>query len=607
MANKQFQTRLKAAVKRLQDAFYSNSGDAFCHWAMQTYLELDDDTAFEACDVGGRADRGLDAYWHDQDQHRIVLAQAKYKSAKGKVGPEAVVDLERAYRWLAALGREDSKRAKRELRAAAREVAELRADDSGYPIELLCFASRDFTPEAIDQAEAFNAEHNDDGVSLQLVGLSRLEEAVREQNSRLDKPPIEVTLHLEKFFAFDPDDAPKTIVASVNVKELAAIERKYHYRIFQRNVRYFLNANNRVNKGIVTTLSDSEGRSRFWYYNNGIAIVCDDIKITSSTGDGTAVAKVKNLQIVNGCQTTTTLGELADQLAADDEGSPAYVLVRFIESDDLALQGEISRFNNKQSAVKDRDLSSNDDVQARLEVEFGELEPPWFFERKRGQWEAEVKPSAAQKRRFGDRRIDNEAAAQSAYAFWHDPAVARARKRMLFVKKIEDPNGLYEQVFTDSTTPEWLLLPFRVQQHVARKKRAYMRELKTALEAERPNVHETRLLGKQWLKFADQIIIAVIRTYWEQQLDIRRVGVQRALLSEATFDPAVTAAYGLAVRDLNPFFRQKIQDYDRRGEPFDAANYVKGNWSEVRAWIHDQIEFRGVDAEFAEIAIFADA
>ena len=601
---KQFQERLRDSVARLEDAFYSNPGDAFCHWSLETFLELDDDAAFEACDVGGRADRGLDAYWHDEDQHRIVLAQAKYTDGKGKVGPDAVVELERAYRWLLLLAQEDSKRARKELRAAAKELADLRNDETKYPIELYCFASRNFTAEAVEQAAAFNAEHVDDGVSLELVGANRLEEAIREQHSRLAEPPIQVTLDLEKYFEFDPDGGPTTIVASINVRELADIERQYHYRIFQRNVRYFLNAKNRVNKGIVSTLSDAVGRSRFWYYNNGIAIVCDSIDIKRLDDSARGVATIKNLQIVNGCQTTTTLGELADQLAADDD-SPAYVLVRFIESADMELQGEISRFNNRQSAVKDRDLLSNDDIQARLEAEFAELDPPWFFERKRGQWDAEVKASAAKRKRFGDRRIDNEAAAQSAFAFWREPAIARARKRMLFVKKVEDPNGLYDRVFTDSTTTEWLLLPFRVQQYVARRKRAYMRELKSALEADTRAVKETQIIGKQWLKFADQIILAVIRIYWDEHLELKRVGVQRALLSETNFEPSVAAAYRLAIRDLNPFFRVKAQEYDKRGEPFDAANYLKGNWQDVKAWVQDQIEFRGVEEEFADIAVFA--
>jgi hypothetical protein len=605
MASQQFKNQLREAVRELKAAYYSNDGDAFCHWALRTYLELDDDEAFEACDVGGPGDRGLDAYWHDEEQRRIILAQAKYSQRKGKVGAEPVIEMERAYKWLLRLANGGSRKIRKELRAAARKLAACRSEDADYPVELLCFASRNFSAAAHEHAAAINEDLWLEGVTLKLVGVDLLEEAVKEQRSRLDEPPNRIHLDLESHFVFEPENAPKTVVASVNVRELAEIEQQYHYRIFQRNVRYFLKARNRVNHGIETTLSSPDGRRRFWYYNNGIAIVCDRIEVKESkrAKDPSAKAVVKNLQIVNGCQTTTTLGELADRLEAESN-SPAYVLVRFIESSDPELQTEISRFNNRQNAVKDRDLLSNDDPQERLEKEFAEFDLPWFYERKRGQWDAEVKPQAAKRRRYGDRKIDNEAAAQAAYAFWRDPGVARARKRMLFVRKAEDPSGLYDQIFTESTPPERLLLPFLVQQYVGRRKRAYMKELKAALEIDNPSVKEKRTTSRQWLKFADQMIVGAIRLYWEQHIDLTRIVEQRAILGEDSFELAVAAAYELSIRDLSPFFRAKVADGEKRDEPFDAANYVKANWSEVRGWIEDQLEYADNWEAFSEIPAF---
>ncbi len=601
MAGKQFRDQLRQDVDGLKAAYYSNDGDAFCHWALRTYLELDEDEAFAACDVGGPGDHGLDAYWHDEEQGRIVLAQAKYSQRRGKLDAGSVIELERGYKWLVRLGEGGSKKTRKELRAAAKDLAAWRREDPDYPIELICFGSREFSAEAEHEAELVNEDLWDEGVILRLVGVDLLEEAVREARSRLDEPPTRISLSLAKHFTFEPDETPKTVVASVNVRELAEIEQRYHYRIFQRNVRYFLKASNRVNSGIQTTLSSPEGRSKFWYYNNGIAVVCDRIEVDSKKSPAQAV--IKNLQIVNGCQTTTTLGELADELEAESD-SPAYVLVRFIESDDSELQGEISRFNNRQNAVKDRDLMSNDDPQARLEKQFAEQDPPWFYERKRGQWDAEVKLNAARRRRFGDRRIDNERAAQAAYAFWRDPAVARARKRMLFVRKTEDASGLYDQIFSESTTPEWLLLPYLVQGYVAARKRAYMRELKSALEVTRPSVKEKRITGRQWLKFGDQVVVGAVRLYWEKHVEVARVGPQRALLASESFEPAVKTAYELAVRDLNPFFRNKAQEGEKRDEPFDAANFVKTSWTEVRDWIEDQLDYDDNWEAFSDIPAF---
>jgi hypothetical protein len=385
-------------------------------------------------------------------------------------------------------------------------------------------------------------------------------------------------------------------VASINVRELAELERKYRYRIFQRNVRYWLKSTNRVNRSIAETLGTPEGRGHFWYYNNGIAIVCDSVSVREdeASDDGGGIARVQNLQIVNGCQTTTTLGETVAQL--EDPDSPAFVLVRIFEATDQNLQSDISLYNNRQNAVKDRDLLSNDDPQANLQTEFDQLDPPWFYQRKRGEWDAQIKPHAARKRRYGTRArlIDNEVAAQAAYAFWHDAAVARARKRMLFVRKSDDEAGLYDEIFTDKTTAEWLLLPFRIYGYVNERKRAFLPELKLALAVDEDDrtTAERRTVQRSWIKFADQLLVGAVHVLLSEAVDIDRHSVQARLLTEDVFGPMVKRAYAQAVRDLNPFFRDKQKAAHKRNQPFDVANYVKGNWRDVELWLRDQAEYR---------------
>jgi AIPR protein len=44
-------------------------------------------------------------------------------------------------------------------------------------------------------------------------------------------------------------------------------------RLFARNVRGFLGAKKQVNKGMSETIEEEPWN--FWYYNNGITIVCD--------------------------------------------------------------------------------------------------------------------------------------------------------------------------------------------------------------------------------------------------------------------------------------------------------------------------------------------
>ena len=57
------------------------------------------------------------------------------------------------------------------------------------------------------------------------------------------------------------------------------------------------------NRGMEATLQKEP--EYFWYYNNGITIVCDEAKQESSRGR--QILRVTNPQVINGQQTTRTL------------------------------------------------------------------------------------------------------------------------------------------------------------------------------------------------------------------------------------------------------------------------------------------------------------
>ena len=58
-----------------------------------------------------------------------------------------------------------------------------------------------------------------------------------------------------------------------------------------------------VNEGMLETLDEEP--DRFFYYNNGVTIVCD--RAEKKTSRGRDVLQVSNPQVINGQQTTRTL------------------------------------------------------------------------------------------------------------------------------------------------------------------------------------------------------------------------------------------------------------------------------------------------------------
>jgi hypothetical protein len=576
-------------VTQLAKEIYGSRDRAFCHFALQLLYGLDDEDAEAACSFGAANDGGIDALWQDEDGGRVVIALAKYH-AKGtlRVDRRPVTELSSAWSWLSEPSKASSARLRSQLAQPAAALAQAGKENPKLRTELLAVVAGALTPAAIKQVDAFNAQHSAQEVELRLVGIPELIDADLTRRS-LDAGPIvgPITLELRQYFEEPAQrDGVPTLVASINGQQLATIEQEYRFQIFQRNVRYQLPG--KINENIDRTLQQPDGRRNFWYYNNGISIVCDRFKLNAKK----KTVQVYNLQIVNGCQTTTTLSANAANLS--DPASAAVVLVRIIASESDELQRDITIYNNRQNAVKDRDLLSNDPCQERLQGEFEALHPPWFYERKRGGWKAEVASNAKRREVFGTRIINNEKAAQAAYAFHYDPGEARARKRLLFVTRKDDPAGFYDHLFGEFTTPEWLLVPFLVDKFVVARKNEYMRQSRQLEErpADKRSVAEKLVVQRSWIKFADQAFVGTIAFYWRHRIELSQDNLEALADPGLLEEKLLPRSYALALRDLTLFFANRTQEYANREETFVAANFLKGNWSEIRAHLVGEEDYR---------------
>ena len=79
---------------------------------------------------------------------------------------------------------------------------------------------------------------------------------------------------------------------------------QYGARLFEFNVRSFLQARGNVNKGIRETLRSEP--ERFLAYNNGLTATADEIEVGQLHGE-TVIRRLRGLQIVNGAQTTASI------------------------------------------------------------------------------------------------------------------------------------------------------------------------------------------------------------------------------------------------------------------------------------------------------------
>ena len=82
--------------------------------------------------------------------------------------------------------------------------------------------------------------------------------------------------------------------------QLAAIYDRWGEKLLEGNVRSFLQAGAKTNKGIQKTIKDAP--ELFFPYNNGLSATADAVNCIQNE-NGLAIASISNLQIVNGAQT----------------------------------------------------------------------------------------------------------------------------------------------------------------------------------------------------------------------------------------------------------------------------------------------------------------
>ena len=190
---------------------------------------------------------------------------------------------------------------------------------------------------------------------------------------------------------------------------LANLYGKYGARLLEQNVRCFLQARGNVNKGIRSTIMNDPGM--FFAYNNGITATAKEVTVEQAAG-GIFIKQVRDLQIVNGGQTTASLFHTnrKDKASLDNVFIQMKLSIVAEEKSEEVVP-KISEYANTQNKVNAADFFSNHPFHVRME-EFSRriLAPPvpgalreskWFYERARGQYaDAQTKFTPAGRKKF---------------------------------------------------------------------------------------------------------------------------------------------------------------------------------------------------------------
>ena len=196
-----------------------------------------------------------------------------------------------------------------------------------------------------------------------------------------------------------PNPVYDTYLSMIRGDLLAEIYREHGARLLEQNVRTFLQARGKINRGIRDTILNRP--EMFLAYNNGLCATAAQIEIESEKGSVANIRSITDFQIVNGGQTTASLTSALLKDKADLSGVLVQLKLSVIK--DPAQVGtivsNISRFANSQNKVNEVDLRANDAFHVKVEHLSRTVWAPcragvnretkWFYERARGQYSDE--------------------------------------------------------------------------------------------------------------------------------------------------------------------------------------------------------------------------
>jgi hypothetical protein len=277
-------------------------------------------------------------------------------------------------------------------------------------------------------------------VAQQLIERANFGDQVRWQHLNHDElvrilqatQPVNDTIRLSGKAIVEDFNFRRVIVGRIAVTEIEALFNRHDMRLLERNIRRYLGLQgNRVNLGIQQTLSDAADRANFYFYNNGITLICNKFTHNALQGADYQV-RVEGLQVINGGQTCMTIKSTLAALAGTSvnlEGISVLVRLYELPGEEQGLVRNITYATNSQNPVDLRDLRSNDGRQRQLETSIREL--GYTYRRQRSE--------AA----LGANDISSAVAADAVLSVWRNrPQQAKFQSREHFGK-------FYEIIFSD--------------------------------------------------------------------------------------------------------------------------------------------------------------
>ncbi len=355
---------------------FPNDGQRFVAWYLRN-VHLRDPIQARDDITDGADDKQIDAIFIDDDRATVFVIQGKF-IGEASVNAEPLREVLSAWLQMRDLVRLQEV-ANNKLKRKLDEVARALEDEYEVCFELITTA--ELTESARDDLATFQKQLADLSSKDEFPAALMLvnEDEIRRRYDialEMENPSLLHTLDLSVCQILPVSIAgTQVIIAVVPLSECIKFPGIKDGTLFQKNVRQSLGLSNTVNKGIKSTIYGDRHRD-FFFFHNGITAICNKMEIKG------AKLNLRGVSVVNGCQSLNTILSCSERVKTLSDTS---LLFRFYEIPQRDRADKISINTNSQSAVKPRDLRSNDRRVLNLKHSYEQRYPSGYFVSKRGE------------------------------------------------------------------------------------------------------------------------------------------------------------------------------------------------------------------------------
>lgn len=387
-----FLTQIKNDIQQIKETWLSNDSKiekdyyAFNYWILNYLFHIDIENISDC--ITEYNDKGIDCFVHFEDSKELYIIQNCYFSEQTNLKREHVADF--LTTPLTILSNNSYSRSK-----SLQEIFNNIKDKNDYTIYLYYYITKPKSSISNDILSLFDNPtfSYPFNVEIKLFDINEIQN-IYEGERYEDVTHFEFDIKISRKELIeqnseqhDKENNVNTAYTAVNIYEIFSMmeqSNRLKYDLFDKNIREYLGIKGKrgsVNKEILQTLKDEVERNRFFYYNNGITIICDDFKKSPSNGKKSYL-KVFNPQIVNGCQTVNTIYEAIKSLSKGKNKADVIrdfkhclVLLKIfkinkVNETEKKIYENIVRYTNTQAGITAKDFASKNDYFLNLKDDF---------------------------------------------------------------------------------------------------------------------------------------------------------------------------------------------------------------------------------------------